>query len=278
MKQALIVEGGAMRGIFAAGVLDYFQQHQYYPFDMVVGVSAGATSAAGYLAGNAERNRRIILRMATQKDFFSPLRFVMKGHMTDVKWLWCEARERYPISADTFARQAPLVVAVTNMHTGQAEYHQATVENMDALMEATCALPLVYRTPPQLAEDYYVDGGVADAIPVQYAYEQGYKDITVILSQPWGYQKSEEKAPWMTDKMFADYPALVDTIHQRSSVYNKTLAFIANPPADCTINVIVPPADFPVKRLTMNKAKLLKGYRMGRHCAQDYFARFTQAA
>ena len=73
MKRALVVEGGAMRGIFAAGVLDSFQQHQYYPFDLVVGVSAGATNAAGYLVGNAERNRRIILRMATQRDFFNPL-------------------------------------------------------------------------------------------------------------------------------------------------------------------------------------------------------------
>ncbi|GGF55303.1 patatin-like phospholipase family protein [Alteromonas lipolytica] len=278
MKHALIVEGGAMRGIFAAGVLDTFQQHNYYPFDMVVGVSAGATSAAGYLAGNAERNRRIILRMATQKDFFNPLRFVMKGHMTDVKWLWCKARERYPLSAQSFSQQAPLIVSVTNMHTGQAEYHQATPDNMDQLMEATCALPVVYRTPPQLARGMYVDGGVADAIPVQYAYQQGCKNITVILSQPWGYKKSGEKAPWLTEKMFADYPALIETIHQRSAVYNQTLAFIADPPADCNLQVIVPPADFPVKRLTMNKAKLLKGYRMGRHCAQQYFAEFAQAA
>ncbi len=267
-----------MRGIFAAGVLDSFQQQQYYPFDLVVGVSAGATSAAGYLTGNAERNRRIILRMATQRDFFNPLRFVMKGHMTDVKWLWCESRERYPLNVDALSQQVPLQVAITNMHTGRAEYHQATAENIDELMEATCALPLVYRTPPQLEDDFYVDGGVADAIPVQHAYQQGCRDITVILSQSWGYQKPEEKTPWMTDKMFADYPALINTIHQRSATYNETLKFIANPPADCKIQIIAPPADFPVKRLTMNKARLIKGYRMGRQCAQQYFSQYNRAA
>ena len=267
-----------MRGIFAAGVLDSFQQQQYYPFELVVGVSAGATSAAGYLTGNAERNRRIILRMATQRDFFNPLRFVMKGHMTDVKWLWCESRERYPLDARALSKGVPLMVAITNMQTGRAEYHQATPDNLDELMEATCALPLVYRTPPQLEEDFYVDGGVADAIPAKYAYEQGCRDITVVLSQPWGYQKPAEKTPWMTNKMFADYPALIDTIHQRSDTYNSTLAFIANPPADCKVHIIAPPADFPVKRLTMNKTKLIKGYRMGRQCAQQYLSQFTQAA
>ena len=78
--------------------------------------------------------------------------------------------------------------------------------------------------------------------------------------------------------MFADYPALINTIHQRSATYNETLKFIANPPADCKIQIIAPPADFPVKRLTMNKARLIKGYRMGRQCAQQYFSQYTRAA
>ncbi|MDC8830784.1 patatin-like phospholipase family protein [Alteromonas gilva] len=278
MQRALVIEGGAMRGIFAAGVLDTFQQQHYYPFDFVVGVSAGATNAAGYVSGNAERNRRIIIRMATQRDFFNPVRFMMKGHMTDVKWLWSESCQRYPLPPGTLLKHIPLIVVVTNMYTGKAEYHRASKENLDELMEATCALPVVYRTPPQLESHFYVDGGVADAIPVRYAYEQGARDITVVLSQPWGYQKTTEKAPWITDKMFTDHPELINTIHHRSEVYNQTLRFIAHPPADCRIRVIVPPADFPVKRLTMHKGKLIKGYRMGRQAAQEFLAKMRDVA
>ncbi|MCP5013335.1 MAG: patatin family protein [Aestuariibacter sp.] len=278
MKSALVVEGGAMRGIFAAGVLDTFQLQHYNPFDMVLGVSAGATNAAGYVTGNAPRNRKIITRLATQREFFNPVRFMLKGHMTDVKWLWLEAQARYPINAEALATSTPLIAVITNMRTGEPEYHRVTADNIDVLMEATCALPMAYRTPPRYQGVRYVDGGVTDAIPVQYAYEQGFKDITVVLSQPWGYQKAEEKGTWVANKVFARYPKLIQAIQQRATRYNDTLAFIASPPADCRINVIVPPAEFGVGRLTMRRDKLIHGYQMGRHAAQSYLAQLRDMA
>lgn len=272
MKSALVVEGGAMRGTFAAGVLNTFQIQHYHPYDLVLGVSAGATTAAGYVTGNAQRNRKIITRLATQRKFFSPVRFVLKGHMTDVKWLWQEAQAKYPINPAALDSSTPLVVVITNMQTGQPEYHRVTADNIDVLMEATCALPMAYRTPPRYQQARYVDGGVTDAIPVQYAYEQGFKDITVVLSQTWGYQKAEEKGAWVANKVFARYPQLLEAMHHRAKRYNEALAFIASPPADCRINIIAPPAEFKVGRLTMRRDKLLDGYQMGRHAAQSFLA------
>ena len=93
MKRAIVVEGGAMRGIFAAGVLDKFMEENYYPFDFAVGVSAGATNLSTYVSRMHGLSKTIITQYATKREFFSPLRFIKGGHMTDVHWLWHHSKQ-----------------------------------------------------------------------------------------------------------------------------------------------------------------------------------------
>lgn len=270
MKKGLVVEGGAMRGIFAAGVLDGFLKHGKTDFDFAIGVSAGATNLSTYVSGSKGVSKTIITRYATTRDFFDPIRFIKGGHMTDVHWLWHHCKNALPIPVDDNRRSMQVFVGVTNTESGQCEYLPVTKDNIDSLMVATCALPLSYREQPEINGIRYVDGGVADPIPVIQAYEKGARDITVILSQPLGYTKKPAKATWLINKMYQHQPALLATMLKRDQIYNDTLAFIKNPPAGVKINIIAPDDTFCVKRLTMNKRKLMYGYRAGMRAAKGF--------
>lgn len=266
MKKALVVEGGAMRGVFAAGVLDIFLARKQ-AFDFAIGVSAGATNLASFVSQIPGLNKTIITDYATKREFFSPLRFIRGGHMTDVHWLWHQCRSQLDERQATVATRTPLYVGVTNVGTGQCDYLQANHENIDDLMVASCSLPVAYRDQIRIGEHTYIDGGVADAIPVRKAYEMGARDITVILSQPLGFEKPATKGSWLMEKLYGHQPALLETMLRRPDIYNETLAFLRNPPADLALNIIAPPAGFNVKRLTMARRKLERGYKLGKIAA-----------
>lgn len=268
IKSALVVEGGAMRGIFAAGVLDKFMEEKHYGFDFAIGVSAGATNLSTYVSGAQGLSKKIITEFATKAEFFSPLRFIKGGHMTDVHWLWHHAKTVLGIPVPGEQSAIPLYVGVTNTQTGKCEYHLATPDTVDDLMVASCAIPTAFREQPVINGVPYVDGGVGDSIPVKHAYGMGARDITVVLSQPAGFSKPEVKNAWLLTKLYGHQPALLETMLQRARMYNETLAFLNNPPDDCKITVIAPDAGFCVKRLTMDKRKLLLGYAQGRRMAR----------
>ena len=137
-------------------------------------------------------------------------------------------------------------------------------------MVASCALPTAYRDEISINGTRYLDGGVADAIPAIQAYRMGARDITVILSQPLGFTKPEVKSVWLMQKMYGNQPAILKKMLQRAAIYNETLNFLKNPPEDCNIRVIAPDEAFCVKRLTMDKKKLLRGYGQGRRMARRY--------
>src|SRR5690606_34833331 len=203
-QNALVVEGGAMRGIFAAGVLDAFLKHDHEPFDFAIGVSAGSTTAIGYLAGDYGRSREILLNHARQPDFLNWRRYLKGGHFCDVSWLWHQSFEDVPLNTKRyFERGDPLYAVTTNIRTGKAVYNRVTEANMRDVFPASCAIPLMYREFPMLDDEAMTDGGLADAIPVIKAYKMGARKITVILSKPLGYRKVERKMPRFMAKLFA---------------------------------------------------------------------------
>lgn len=277
MNKALVVEGGAMRGVFAAGVLDMFLSHQQ-SFDFAIGVSAGATNLATYVSQIPGLSRTIITDYATRREFFSPLRFIRGGHMTDVHWLWHQCRQQLDSRLPTIKTAIPLYVGVTNVDTGQCDYLRADHDNIDDLMVASCSIPMAYREQPVIGNHRYVDGGVADAIPVKKAYEMGARDITVVLSQPLGFSKPTIKSPWLFERLYGHQPELMETLLQRPGIYNETLSFLKNPPADLNLTIVAPPAGFQVKRLTMDKKKLERGYKLGKIAARKMFKAQRAAA
>ncbi|WP_047456855.1 patatin-like phospholipase family protein [Vibrio fluvialis] len=269
-KTALVVEGGAMRGIFASGVLDSFMDFNYRPYDFVMGVSAGASNLVGYLSHQPLRSYQIITNLATSKDFYNPGRFLRGGSLVDVRWLLDEANRIYPVDEERLFSSVPFYAAATNVETGKADYYRVTKDNFVTAIEASSALPLVYKQMPCFSGGCYTDGGIADSIPVKEAYRRGARDITVILSHPLSYQMAKPKSEWMMKRLFARHPHVANSIIHRAEKYNGSLEFIRHPPKDATIRVIAPPENFAVKRLTMKKPLLDLGYQMGIKAGRDH--------
>ncbi|MGF1731081.1 patatin-like phospholipase family protein [Photobacterium kasasachensis] len=269
-SRALIVEGGAMRGIFSSGVLDAFMEEGYRPYDFAIGVSAGASNLLGYLAEAPGRSYQVITELATSRDFYNPSRFLKGGDLVDVEWLWQQSNAGYPVDKSKLFSSIPFWAAVTNIETGKADYYRIDESNADSAMVATAALPIAFKSTPCFSGGCFTDGGVADSIPVKEVYRRGARDITVILSHPLSYQKNPAKYPWLLKKLFASNPALANAMVARTETYNQSLAFIRNPPKDAVIRVIAPPDEFSVKRLTMNKAILSQGYELGLQAGKEH--------
>ncbi|MGF1703157.1 patatin family protein [Photobacterium makurazakiensis] len=263
-SSALVVEGGAMRGIFAAGVLDTFLEKDHRPFDFCIGVSAGSTNLASWLANQHGRIYNVITDYSCRPEFIDLYRFIKGGHWLDLDWLWDITIAEIEIDRNTLMRQPiPLYVVTTKVKSGDAAYIQATAENLNELLKASCSVPIAYRNYPEIHGEPMTDGGVADSIPVIKAYDMGARDITVVLSQPEGYRKSAPKSKWLVRQLLSDTPELAEAMLQRADAYNKAIDFIENPPADCKLTVIAPPEEFAVGRVTTDKQKLDTGYQQG---------------
>lgn len=263
-QTALVVEGGAMRGIFAAGVLDAFLARGVTGFDRCVGVSAGAVNLAAYLAGQQGRNHRVITDYSCRPEFISFGNFVRGGHWLDLDWLWeITIREIRLDLARFAANPVPLTVVTTRVADGRAAYLEATADELEQQIKASCSVPLAYRDFVRIDGEAMTDGGVADSIPVRHAYAQGARDITVVLSRPLGYRKGAPRLPALHRYLLRRTPALAEASLVRYRSYNDAIDFIQRPPADCRIRVIVPPAGFRVGRMTTDRERLEQGYQMG---------------
>lgn len=276
--RALVVEGGAMRGIFAAGVLDAFIKDQFYPFDFVIGVSAGSTAALSYLAGDFQRTYKVFQSHATRPEFINFRRALTGGHLTDVKWLIEESARDVAMNEEEFIRRGvPLFVVSTRIRDGKPCYSEITTDNMGHLLPATCAIPIAYRDYPKVKGMAMTDGGLSDSIPVETAYAWGARDITVILSQSHGYRKRPANKTFM-NMVLRKQPALARATRSRYSHYNRSLDFIDTPPDDCIVRMIAPGKEFKVGRLSRNTSSLRRGYLHGVHVGEEFVHRHAGAS
>ncbi|MCC5878520.1 MAG: patatin family protein [Idiomarina sp.] len=268
--RALVVEGGAMRGIFAAGVLDAFIQADFYPFDYVIGVSAGSIASLSYLSGDYQRTYKVFQSHATKPEFINFRRAMTGGHLTDVKWLLEESVRDVAMNEHVFVeRGIPLYVVCTRIRDGKPCYSEITLDNMGHLLPATCAIPIAYRDYPNVKGMAMTDGGLSDSIPVETAYKWGATDITVILSQSHGYRKRPANKTFM-NLMLRSQPALARATRSRFDHYNRSLDFIDSPPDDCTVRMLAPGKEFKVGRLSRNTASLRRGYLHGKKVGEQF--------
>ncbi|NPU83691.1 MAG: patatin family protein [Syntrophaceae bacterium] len=267
---ALVVEGGALRGVFSTGLLDGFLEADFNPFDLYIGVSAGASNLAAYLAGMKGRNGRIYRDYSLRPEFIDFGRFLRGGHLLDLDWLWeITIREIRLDLATIYARQKPFVVVLTDVLTGQAVYRQTAAEDLEHTLKASSAIPLLYRRYPEVDGRPSTDGGIADAIPVGEAIRRGARRVMVIRSRPRDYVKRRGLSDRLLVRHTRDCPLLGDAMNLRAARYNESVALIRKPPAGVDIIEICPPADFRVSRLSRNRRILDEGYEQGRRLATE---------
>ena len=276
-SRALIVEGGAMRGVFSCGILDHFLASEFSPFDSFWGVSAGASNLAAYLAKMPGRNLKIYLDYSLRKEFISPSQLLRGGDMMNLDWMWNVTLEELGIDKSALkADSRPFFLGVTRQDNGQAEYHLPDVDDLAETMKASSALPVLYRNGVSLNGIQYVDGGVSDALPVAEAIKRGAKKIMILRSQPASYQKPRGRFSALTRKMLKETPGLIEPMLTREVRYNQTLALINNPPPGIEIIQVCPPETFKLKRLSRSPAPLRHAYELGIEAGKEAIIRWSQ--
>lgn len=269
LKTALVVEGGAMRGVFSTGLLDGFLGAGFSPFDLFIGVSSGASNIAAYLAQMQGRNAGIYLDYSLRKEFLSYSRFISGGHLLDLDWMWettiREVRLDLPV---IYARRRPFIAVLTDVLTGSAFYKLTGAEDLEQTLKASSAMPLVYRGFPLLDGRPFTDGGLADPLPVKAAIERGATKIMVVRSRLKGYRKKKSVFDMIVLRHVRDYPLLKEAIKRRVDIYNESVDLISRPPAGVSIIEVCPPDNFRVSRLTRNRSVLEEGYNQGRTAAR----------
>ncbi len=184
---ALVVEGGGMRGIFSTGLLDGFLEHQFDPFLMYVGVSAGATSIAAFLAGMHGRNKKIYTDLSVRPEFISLWRFLRGGHLMDLDWLWNLTISRMRLDLPKiYGKNKPFLVGMTSVETGRPLFKETDAGNLEQVLKASSALPVFYRGFLTIDHQQMTDGGVSDPIPVGEALRRGATRIMVVRSPAAG--------------------------------------------------------------------------------------------
>ncbi len=267
--KALIVEGGAMRGIFSTGVLDSFLAAQFNPFDLLLGVSSGAANLAAYLARMPKRNFNIYTDYSLRPEFISLKRFVRGGHLMDLDWLWDKTIAEIRLDLQTiFATNKLFLIGLTDVATGEAIYKQTDGDRLEDVLKASSAMPIVYRTFPLIDGRPTVDGGISDPLPVEAAIERGARKIMVIRSRPKHYKKREMLSNAVLRWKLKPYPALRKAIAGRVRKYNEALSLMRTPPPGVSILEICPPDDFRSARFGRNKGILVDGYQQGQRMGE----------
>lgn len=273
---ALIVEGGGLRGIFSAGVLDTFIENDFYPFEIYIGVSSGSGVIASYLSGKLGRMSAVFSDYARRPQSISIVRFLSGGHLMDLDWLWEITLKELPLDYDViFERKSKFLIGLTSVTAGGAVYMQPTPENFIDLVKASCAIPMVYRNFPLIDTQPMVDGSIADSLPVQAAIAQGAQRIMVIRSRHQHYQKTWNPITHLVAAYaLRKSPALKATFAQRTTRYNQTLALMRNPPLGVEILEICPPKAYKASLFGRSAVHLEHGYALGLKAGQQAMAQW----
>ena len=263
MKTLLILEGGGLRAIYTAGVLDCFLKNNI-KVDAVIGVSAGALFGINYLSKQQGRVIRYTLENANNKDYMGISSWIKTGNIMNKDFCFNKLiYETDPFDFKTFNKsKIEFYVTVTNVETGKAEYKRINdiKEDMEYL-RASGSMPIVSKIV-KVNGKKYLDGGISDSVPIKWGLKNGYKRIIVVETRPKTYRKKKSKLlPYKI--LYKDYPRLVKTVKERYNIYNKTKTYIEALEEENRVFVIRPTEYIKIKRIENNKDKIQEMYRLG---------------
>ena len=263
MKIGLVLEGGAMRGLFTAGVLDVFLDNNIEVTD-VVGVSAGTLFGVNYISKQRGRALRYNLKYINDKRYMNVKSWLKTGNLINKDF----AYYKLPFQLDVFDNKTfkessiNFFATVTNIETGDAEFIK--IEDAYRQMEtlrATSALPFISEII-EVGGKKYLDGGISNSIPIDFFEKQNFDKIIVILTRPIIYRK--EKTTGIQYKLFyKKYPKLVEKLENRYKEYNDTVDKIVELEKEGKLFVIRPSENITIKRLEKDVEKLQKVYDLG---------------
>ena len=264
MKVGLVLEGGGMRALFTAGVLDALLDVKELDVDGIIGVSAGALFGANYVSGQKERAIRYNKKYARDKRYMGLHSWITTGNAVNKDFAFYEL----PFKLDVFDQEKfkqskiDFYVVMTNVENGQAEY--VLIEDIFEQMEylrATSALPFASKII-EINGKKYLDGGISDSIPIDYCQSLGYDKIILVLTRPENSYK-EDKLNFLYKLVYRKYPNLVERLINMGKDYEVVLKKIKDLETENKIFVIRPPKVLKIGRLEKNEDKIQSVYDIG---------------
>lgn len=265
-RDALIVEGGGMRGSFTCGVLDAFLEQNFNPFDLFVGVSSGSTNLANYLAKQKGRTINFYLDHSLRPEFIRYGRFLKGGDLLDLEWMWNVVESETPLDQQTlFATNPDFYMVLTHANNGQAEYLRAGSDNIIDGLRASSSIPVLTRHAVDVMGEPYFDGGVADALPVKWAANQHeIENVLVLRTRPENYYKASSKGDQFLAKHFYKHNfGFANSLKSRCDRYNDSVEFMRNQPKQRILEICPPDDNKLAGRLCKDKRKLQYSYQVG---------------
>lgn len=263
MKIGLVLEGGGMRGLYTAGVLDVMMEHQWMP-DVVCGTSAGVTFGVNLLSQQKGRVLRYNCRYAGDRRYISLHSWLTTGNMINRDFAYdLLPHELDPFDEETFEQsKAAFYATITNMRTGQAEYVRITNtwQQMDVI-RASASLPIICQ-PVEWQGEKYLDGGLVDNIPLDKCIELGCDKIIIVLTRPLEYVRNDHIAG-VCRLCYPRYKALLRAIEQRNDRYNARLQQIRRLEQEGKVFVLRPSENISVGRLEKDVARLQALHQLG---------------
>ena len=270
MKTGLIMEGGAMRGMFTAGVLDVLMENGLVT-DGAIGVSAGAVFGCNYKSHQIGRVIRYNTEYCNDKRYASFKNLFKTGNLYSEQFCYHEVPEKLdPFNEAAFAASPmDFFVVCTDVKTGEPIYHKCRKGDAEDVrwMEASASMPLAAKIV-KIGHYGLLDGGVADSIPVRFFESIGYKRNLIILTQPKGYTKKKNKFLPAIRARYFRYPAFVEAVADRHERYNETLSYISMLEQAGKDYVIRPPIPLEIGAMERDPAQLRRVYETGRAVAQ----------
>ena len=272
-ETGLIVEGAALRSVFAAGVMDGFLGCDFHPFNQYIGVSGGAVNIACFLSGQARLGMDIFHQVAQSSMLTASLlsKSPLSRNLLSKGSLQVDAilasidlpdTERFRLNNRNFHAVA------TSVSTGKPVYIRVKKDNLISSMKASVAIPSL-ATPVDYHGDQLVDGGISDPVPIQAMIDAGCTKIMVIRARHFGYKRSDTWKHKIMRMRMSRYPHLVATMKERVQRHDRVDALIENPPSGIRIHAVYPPASWTTHPFSANAGELDAGYVAGFNQVSD---------
>ena len=277
-KKGLVLEGGAMRGLWTAGVTDVMMEHDVWP-DGLIGVSAGAAFGCNYKSRQAGRAIRYNMRFAKDSRYSGLKSLIRSGNYFNAEFGYHIVPKSIDVFDDDAFDKNPMefIVVCTDVETGQAVYQPLNHADYDCYeyIRASASMPLASKVV-NLQGRKLLDGGVSDSIPLAYFEEKGYHRNVVILTQPLGYQKKHNRLMPLMRLSLHQYPNMLRALDERHYMYNRQLAYVADAEREGRCLVVRPDERIPIGHISHNPAQMHHVYELGRQVGERYIDRIKE--
>ena len=272
MKKGLVLEGGAMRGLFTAGILDVMMEAGIEP-DGLIGVSAGAAFGCNYKSRQPGRALRYNKRFAKDKRYCSWWSWWKSGDLYNADFGYHVIPTQYDIFDDKAfeENQMEFIAVCTNVETGEPFYKKLVECNPLTYdwIRASASMPLASKVV-ELEGMKVLDGGVADSIPLEYFESIGYERNVVILTQPEGYVKAHNPLMPLMRIALRKYPRMIEAMDKRHLMYNKELEYVREAEKARRALVIRPENKLPIGHISHDPEEMQRVYDIGREAGEKY--------